>query len=433
MTETKKDLVLKILRSPLTLFISMGLGIAISQLAKPLLPVMDIIATIYMSLLQMCVIPIVVCAVTVNIGNLLKSGSKNTLFKWILLFAITLSATSILAVIISSLSSGFLQPDPEVLTQMQEASGLQGEDAIKMIEYYGDHSNVVVQTNPLLDFVYTIFPENIFTALTGGEMLPIIFFFILLGIMLTNISEEKSAPVYKAFDGIYGAMNKLMDYILLPFPIAIMALLAQQFASPNVFTLIGSLVPLVAIVLAVVVIMCIITWMIVKFSADVTAKEQIEAVKRTFFVAIGTSSAMATVSVALEDVCNHLKIKPQLGKTVLPISISMCQPGVVASVAVAAVYGMVIYGIEFSITNLILVAVTSVIFSLAVIGVPGLVAVSMLTIVLDPLYIPSALIIAIYLTIIPIINPPVVFAGVYANFGILSILNKGDTSNEKKH
>ena len=84
-TRSAKDKLLTILRSPWTLVAAMILGVAISQLAKPLLPLMDAISNIYMRLLQMCVIPIVVCAVTVNIGKLLKGGSRKTLVRWLAL------------------------------------------------------------------------------------------------------------------------------------------------------------------------------------------------------------------------------------------------------------------------------------------------------------------------------------------------------------
>ena len=416
-----------LLKSPWTLAAAMALGVVISQFVKPLLPLMDAIATIYMRLLQMCVIPIVVCAVTVNIGNLLRGGSRKTLVRWLALMLAALFLFTAVAVGASALFEGALKPDAKVQGMLADLSGTSKTDAdsyIKRIEYAGEHDTKTQAKYSLVEFLYSLFPSNIFSSLAGGEMLPILLFFLALGVMLALLAPAQSAPVYKAFDGIYAAMNKLIGCILAPFPIAMMAMLAQQFSSEGVFDLIGSLIPLVLVVLGVLVLLCAVTFLMVQWSAKCSVREHLLAVKRTFFVAVGTSSCMATVSVALEDACEHLHIKPQLAKSVLPISISMCQPGVAASVAVAAVYGMLIYGVPFNVSTLALVMICPVVFSLAVIGVPGVVAVSMLSIVLEPLCIPSALIITIYLAIVPIINPLVVFSSVYANFGIVSVLNR---------
>lgn len=435
-TKEKTNPILAILRSPWALIAAIVLGILISQYAKPLVPAMNFFSDVYLNLLQMCVIPIVICAVTVNIGSLIKTGSRSTLVKWLLLFASTLILFTALSVGISALFSDAIRPDEDTSRTLASLSGDSDssiDNYVTRIEYGGDHVNAEKQTYSLSDFIFNLFPKNIFASLANGDMLSILLFFILLGVVLALIDKEHSSPVYKAFDGIYAAMNQLIGFILIPFPIAMMAMLAQQFSADGVFELIGSLIPLVLIILGSVLLTCVITFICIQISTGCSLKEHWLAIKRSFFIAIGTSSCLATVGVALEDSCKHLKIKPQLAKSILPISISMCQPGVAVSVAVAAVYGMLIYGIPFSANTLVMVIVCPIIFSLAVIGVPGLVAVSMLTIVLDPLFIPSALIITIYLTIIPVINPAVVFAGVYSNFGIVSLLNREEKRHDHKY
>ncbi len=429
-----KQKILAFLRNPWVLIAAMALGVLISQYCKLLLPAMDFIANVYLRLLQMCVIPIVVCAVTVNVGNLLRSGNKNLLFKWVLLCAATFMLFSTAAVGGSALSADIMRPDAQTQALLADLSGGAQETEVTAlitpVRYGGDHIPVKKEGYSPAEFVYSLIPQNIFSALTSGDMLPTLLFFLVLGCVLSTLKEEQSSPIFRAFDGLYAAMNRMVELILIPFPIAIMAMLAQQFSGEGVFALIGSLVPLVGIELGVMAALCLITFMAVQLSRKCTVKDHLNAVRRTFFITMGTSSCMAAVGVALEDVCEHLHIKRPVAHAILPISISMCQPGVAASVAIAAIYGMLIYGVPFSVAAFASVIILSIIFSLAVIGVPGLVAVSMLTIVLEPLFIPSQLIITLYLAIIPIINPPTVFTSVYANFGIVSLL---DWEKEKKH
>lgn len=429
-----KQKTLAFLRNPWVLIAAMVLGVLISQYCKPLLPAMDFIANVYLRLLQMCVIPIVVCAVTVNVGNLLRGGNKSLLFKWLALCAAILVLFSAAAVGGAALFADALRPDAQTQALLADLSGgakdTEVTALITPVRYGGDHIPAEKEGFSPAAFVYSLIPQNIFSALSAGEMLPTLLFFLLLGCVLSTLKAEQSGPVFRAFEGLYAAMNRVVEWILIPFPIAIMAMLAQQFSGEGVFSLIGSLVPLVGIELGVMAALCLMTFGVVQLSRRCTVKDHLNAVRRTFFIAMGTSSCMATVSVALEDMCEHLHIKRQVAHAIMPISLSMCQPGVAASVAIAAIYGMLIYGVPFSAAAFASVIIFSIIFSLAVIGVPGLVAVSMLTIVLEPLFIPSQLIITLYLAIIPIINPPTVFTSVYANFGIVSLL---DCEKEKKH
>lgn len=51
-------------------------------------------------------------------------------------------------------------------------------------------------------------------SFSGGDMLQIIFFALVLGIAITMIPPEKGGPVIKFFDGINEVMIKLVHLIM---------------------------------------------------------------------------------------------------------------------------------------------------------------------------------------------------------------------------
>ena len=80
---------------------------------------------------------------------------------------------------------------------------------------------------------------------------------------------------------------------------------------------------------------------------------------------------------------------------------------------------------DVTVQTILIILVGAVTFSLSIIGAPGVVAVSMLSIILTPLGIPSETIVLIYLATIPFFDPLAVFSSVYSNIAVAAIVSPG--------
>ncbi len=431
-----KGKILKVLQSPITLLLSMALGIIISIYARWLVVYLKPISTIYISLLEMCIIPIVICAVTVNIGTLLGSEDKKLFLKWLLTTVATFLIAVTIAAVMGIICKDFMAPNEEtktILANMQNGDQSAEDKYFTKLNFYGE--NVLpekAKQYSVLDFITGFVPSNIFQSLSVGNMLNILFFSILMGVAINHVSKEVGGGAFGVLNGIFKVFCNIIDAILMSFPIAMCAMIAVQFSEEGMTEVVTSLFRLIIVIVGVMVIICIVTFLAIQITMRCSLKSHFNALRRSFFIAIGTGSALATVSVSIEDTIQHLKLKREVVNSVLPIGITMCQTGVAASGVVAAIFASSIYGVSIDRNNLSIILIGAILFSLSVIGVPGLVAVSMLSLILTPLGMPSSLMVLIYLAIIPIINPLVVFAGVYSNYAITALVSKGKKEKHQK-
>ena len=87
----------KFLLSPITILLGIAVGIAVGVGYKPAVALLKPIGDIYLSLLHMCVIPVMVSAVVISIGKLMKDGNAAVYIKKIVAtFSIMLLSVSLL-------------------------------------------------------------------------------------------------------------------------------------------------------------------------------------------------------------------------------------------------------------------------------------------------------------------------------------------------
>lgn len=424
---------IKILKSSWAMPAGILAGVLIGLFARPLVPFLKPFGQLYMTLLQMCVLPIVACTVCINIGNLFTGTGKGIAKRFLLSLVFVLLMAAVIGTVCGFLLRGFMTPGPEAKLALARLSGVEESstlDQFQRIEYYAAAGSTEAAADTgsghtLADFLFRAVPVNIFAALASGQTMQVLFFFALLGIMLGKIKEQHKLAVLHTMEGIYAALSELVNRILIVLPFAICAMLAEQFASDGMAGLAGPLLRLILVLYLALAVIMILTAAAVRRLSGCTWRQHWRAVKRTLLIAMGTRSCMASIPVALEDCPAELGYDKGVTDLVLPIGITMCQSGVVACGAIAAVFATTIYDISINWGTISVIVVGAVVFSLSIIGVPGLVAVSMLSIILDPLGIPSQIIILIYLITIPLFDPPSVFASVYSNFAVAGFVAAG--------
>ncbi|GEM_PF-6056899 len=421
---------MKILKSPWSMLAGIIAGIVIGLFLRPLVPILKPFGQIYMSLLQMCVLPIVACTVCINIGNLFSGKAGGIVIRFFLgLIAVLLSA-ALIGTLCAFLMRDFMTPGPEAklaFARMNGAAETSTLDQFHRIQFYGEPQPVTSDDTQVtvIDFVLRAVPDNIFEALASGQTLQILLFFAVLGIMLNHVKDPRRTAVLNTMKGIYDALCIFINRLLLLLPFAMCAMLAEQFATDGMTGLALPLLRLIIVIYAAILLIILLTVILVRQLTGCTWTQHWRAVKRTMLIALATRSCMASIPSALEDCPAELGIDRHITDSILPIGITMCQSGVVACGAIAAVFATTIYDINITGGAIAIIIAGAIVFSIAIIGVPGLVAVNMLSIILEPLGIPSEIIILIYLVTIPVFDPPSVFASVYSNFALAGFVAAG--------
>jgi Na+/H+-dicarboxylate symporter len=336
------------------------------------------IGTIFINLLNMIAIPLVLASLIVgvaslgNVKKLARIGGK-TIAIYIL--------TTIIAISIGLILGNLIQPGKRLNPQTRE----------ELVSAYQTEVEQKVQTKiefNLIDQVVNLVPRNIFKAMADAQMLQIVFFALMVGLALTLLSQSKSEPVIKFFDGFSDAMIKLVDLIMLIAPYGVFALISATVAEFG-FEILGTLFWYIFTVLAGLLIHTIFVYSgLVKFFGKLSPKIFFKGMRRAQIVAFTTSSSAATLPVNMECCEENLGISKSITSFTLPLGATINMDGTALYQGVAAIFISQVFGMDLSIGDQLVIIFTAVLASIGTAPVPG-VGIIMLLIILKAVHIPE--------------------------------------------
>jgi len=336
------------------------------------------IGTIFINLLNMIAIPLVLASLIVgvaslgNVKKLARIGGK-TIAIYIL--------TTMIAISIGLILGNLIQPGKKLNPQTRE----------ELVSAYQTEVEQKVQTKiefNLIDQVVNLVPRNIFKAMADAQMLQIVFFALMVGLALTLLSQSKSEPVIKFFDGFSDAMIKLVDLIMLIAPYGVFALISATVAEFG-FEILGTLFWYIFTVLAGLLIHTIFVYSgLVKFFGKLSPKIFFKGIRRAQIVAFTTSSSAATLPVNMECCEENLGISKSITSFTLPLGATINMDGTALYQGVAAIFISQVFGMDLSIGDQLVIIFTAVLASIGTAPVPS-VGIIMLLIILKAVHIPE--------------------------------------------
>ncbi len=417
-----------ILLSPWIIISGMVLGIIIGIKYKMLALYIKPFGDIYLALLQMCVIPIMASAVVVSVAKLLRSKDNNSHFKKIMkVFAIFLFSVSFVSLVIGFVAKPFMVIDVAtqrtigeiMIENVEDDDVVYSDPAIKEIDskYYEEEE----KEGGLVDFIINIVPRNIFKALTDGDNIKIVFFFMILGVMINFIPQNFYEVIIILFEGCFCAFQQLISVSMYLLPFGLCALMATQFSQIG-FPILISLMKLILVITAVFLFMFIISTVIVWKMTDGSYLKQFKALKDAIIICLGTRNSLAAIPSGITGLNKGLKLNKDLVNLSVTLGITLCRYAYIIYFSISAIFAMQLYGCPINMSSFLIIIFTSVLAALSTAGAPGLIAVTMVSIILTPLGIPPAAIIVILLAIDPILDPIVALVNLYLNSAAAAVI-----------
>jgi len=333
---------------------------------------------IFIRLLNMVAVPLVLSSLIVgsaSLGDIRKFtriGGKTISFYMV---------TTGIAVTIGLVLANIIRPG-EIMNSDTKASLLsayQG-DAATTLHNKIDYS--------ITDQIVNLVPKNPFGAIAQSEMIQIVFFAVLLGMVLTMINKEKSAPVINFFDGLSEAMIKLVELVMYTAPIGVFALIAatvSQFGYEILQTLIWySLTVLVGFIIHTFFVYS----SIIKIFTKIKPIKFFKAIREAHAIAFSTSSSAATLPVNMECCQENLGISKSITSFVLPLGATINMDGTALYQGVAAVFIAQVYGMDLNLVQQATIVFTAILASIGTAPVPG-VGIIMLAVILKSVGIPE--------------------------------------------
>lgn len=393
----------KTMLNPRTILVSVIIGILIGIYAKNLAAYLAPAGKMYLAFLQMCVIPVLVSAVTSSLANLIRShGITKSLFQMVLVFSMGLfliSALGIGAGLIGRPGAGL---DPQTRAKLGEI--------VKVSEFAPDLevslSGAIEENNEpkFQDFFLNLIPKNIFESLVEAKMLSLIFFSIIFGIAMGFTPPHTSAALFNLMESTYRTFQWLIHKAMYILPLGLACLLADQISRLGM----GVLIAMTKLILVFYVIGIIVLGLNTLFiwrRSKQSFYSSVRSLLDPIIVAVGTLSSLATIPSAITALHNRLKFSSDAVNLYLPLGIVLCRYGNVLYFAVATIFIAQLYDSPLNFVGLIIVLMGAVLAGMATSGATGILTLSMLSIILTPLGLPLEAALVLFIAIDPIIDP----------------------------
>lgn len=340
------------------IFLALILGIIVGVIFygnETAIAILGPIGDIFIHLIKMIVVPIVIAALIVSIagvGDIKKLGKLGG--KTLLYF----ESVTTLAIAIGLLAANLFQPGAGV-----DTSSLKANDISKY------ETTMETAGNPsVADTIVHLVPTNIFESMTKGDLLPIIFFTVFLGLGIAAIGE-KGKPVLSFFEGILEAVFWVTNLIMKLAPVGVFALIGVNVAKFGA----ASLIPLGKLVLAVYVTMIFFVLVVLGVIAKISGTSiflLMKVLKDELILAFTTASSEAVLP-RLMDKMEKFGCPKSITSFVIPTGYTFNLDGSSIYQALASLFVAQMYGIDLSIMQQITLLLVLMLTSKGMAGVPG--------------------------------------------------------------
>ncbi|WP_197484032.1 dicarboxylate/amino acid:cation symporter [Halioglobus sp. HI00S01] len=422
---------LDFLKSIWSMMLGAAVGIYIGLNRHDLVPYVEPIGTIYLAVLKMCILPILVSAISVAIGRLMNTPTQsNHLQRLLFVIGISLIFASTLGLLIGIVGQPGAGLDDESLSSLGAILRQQGalDLELQLFQPYNPQENESL----LKAFFFTLVPSNIFEALSTGANLKVLFFSILFGLAIGSLNKNASQTILDTLDATCAAFSKLVQWLMYLLPFGLCGLIAESLShvGMNVLVAMMNFVPwALGGFLVLLAIGSIMLWL-----RTGSLVKSVVALKEPIIIALGTANGLAAIPSAMTSM-KKLGYDPKTVDLLIPLSFTLCRIGPTVYFATAAMFIAQLYNVEMNIERLAIVVFASILAGMATAGSSGIVLLSMLALVLTPLQLPFDAVIVLFIVIDPIIAPFRVLSIIYVACAITAVIlpkplaEKGEEKN----
>lgn len=423
-----------VLQTPWAIFMGITAGVITGIFNKPLADAIAPGGTIFLSLLQMCVLPIMFAAVSSSLANLLISRevARNMGRILVVFFAVMFFSAGM-----GTLLGAAGEPGTRIDQKSRTVLGKVLADAISenanransrfapdaLVRLSDPLEPKSVSQPGVLKFIAFLIPTNIFSSLSRGENMQILIFAIVFGISLASIPSDHSENIIQGMSAIFKAFENVISWIMYLLPFGLCCLLAGQIAKTG-FEIVISMAYFVIIIYVGSLFMIVVNTLLINKMTGESIMKVMMALRKTIIISFGTRNSFAAMPAALDAMSRELSVDEQTCKLVIPLGITMCRFGTVMAFALISIFFSQLYGITLTPFDYIVVISGSVMAAIASAGTPGIVALSMLSLIFAPLGLPLEAAITLMLAIDPIIDPIMTLVNVHTNCAATAVIAK---------
>ena len=220
----------------------------------------------------------------------------------------------------------------------------------------------------MIQYLLNIIPTNIVDSCARNDMLQIIFFTCFFGVGVAHIGKDGD-HIVNLCRSIAETMFKVTSYVMKLAPFGVFAMIAYTVGSFGIAMLIplGKLLvtTLGAILVFLTLLLCTAT-----FLTGINFFHMARGIKDALLLAFSTASSEAALPIAMQRL-EQLGVPKSVVTFVMPTGYSFNLDGSTLYCSLAVVFIAQIYGIDFSLSQQLLIMATLMLSSKGIAGVPG--------------------------------------------------------------
>ncbi len=316
------------------------------------------IGQVFIRLMQMLVVPLVFFSIADGCRNL---GDTETLGKVGVRIVLFYICTTALAIFLSLMLARFIGP----------GKGMNMSLGANEFEVDGGEEFSLSKT--ILNFV----PTNPIGALANGEMIQIIIFAVIVGLLIASM-EDRLITLGNVVTEMNDLMMGMTMWVMKLAPIGVFFLISRTFASLG-YDVIISMLSYMATVLGGLLVQLILVYMVLlTVFTRVNPVNFLKKFAPVMTFAFSTASSNATVPVNIKTL-EEMGVDRKISSFTIPLGATINMDGTAIMQGVAVVFIANAYNIDLTAADFATVILTATIASVGTAGIPsvGLITLSM--------------------------------------------------------
>lgn len=222
----------------------------------------------------------------------------------------------------------------------------------------------------LADTLLAIIPTNPLGALANGDMLPIILFALLVGVILAGLGEG-GETVGNFFGQFNDVMMQMTVMVMKLAPYGVFCLTARTFSGIG-FDAFLPLLKYMAGVIIALAIQCLVVYMaILKGFTGLSPRIFLKKFLPVMGFAFSTATSNATIPLSIETLHKKMGVSRRVSSFTIPLGATINMDGTAIMQGVAVVFAAQAFGIHLSMADYLTVILTATLASIGTAGVPG--------------------------------------------------------------
>lgn len=312
----------------------------------------------FLRAMQMLVVPLVLCSLicgSMSIGDTKKLGKVGV--KTVLFYLVTTALAITVAICVAKIINPGVGADISAIESAE---------------------TTIADKTSIADTLLNIIPKNPIQSLAEGNMLQIIFFALIIGIILAKLGD-KVETVSNFFNQFNDIMMEMTMIVMKFAPIGVFCLISKTFANIG-FDAFAPLIKYMVSVFIALGIQCFVVYLaLLKILTGLNPVKFIKKFLPVMAFAFSTATSNATVPLSIDTLQKKMGVSKKISSFTIPLGATINMDGTAIMQGVAVIFVSQIFNIPLTPIDYLTVIATATLASIGTAGVPsvGLITLSM--------------------------------------------------------